>query len=82
MRLRLESFGGVTIGALTRRVRIRDWAGVLPLLSQAGGSLVYLSGAPFDVRALVNGKPAPEPIVVAHSDVIDRVRSSIRIRRG
>jgi myo-inositol-1(or 4)-monophosphatase len=73
---------GAAIGALTRRVKIWDLAGVLPILNQTGVSLVYLSGAPFDICAIVNGKPAPEPIVAAHTDVIDRVRNSIRMRRG
>jgi len=71
---------GAAIGALTRRVKVWDLAGVLPILSWAGVTLVYLSGIPFDIQTLVNGRAASEPVVAAHSSVIDEVRNSIRIR--
>ena len=43
---------GAAIGALTRRVKLWDLAGVLPILKHTGIELRYLSGAPFDVRDL------------------------------
>jgi myo-inositol-1(or 4)-monophosphatase len=72
---------GAAIGALTRRVRIWDLAGALPILTSTGGVLVHLSGTPLEMPALLDGKPTSEPIVAAHSDVVDRVRNSIRVRR-
>ena len=71
---------GVAIGALTRRVRIWDLAGVMPILSWTGASLVCLSGAPLDLLSLVDGGPAPEPLIAAHPRVIDQIRDGIRCR--
>lgn len=72
---------GAAIGALTRRIRIWDLAGVLPILTFTGGVLIHLSGTPVETPALLDGKPTSEPVVAAHSSVVDRVRNSIRVRR-
>ena len=73
--------GGTAIGALTRRVRIWDIAGVLPILEQTGSTLVYLSGESFQARNLLNGCLAAEPIVAAHFGLIERVRTSFQVRQ-
>lgn len=70
---------GAAIGALTRHVKIWDLAGVLPLLNQTDIALTYLSGAPFDIRELIDGSPTPEPLVAAGQDFIDRIRNRIRV---
>ena len=71
---------GAAIGALTRRVKLWDLAGVLPILKHTGIELRYLSGAPFDVRDLLQGETAPEPLVAAHATIIDDVLDTIRIK--
>jgi myo-inositol-1(or 4)-monophosphatase len=85
---RIRSFGstaahllyvatGAAIGALTRCIEIWDIAGVLPILHQMGGALVYLSGKPFQISDLLNGETTAEPLVAAHTSVIEQVRNSI-----
>ena len=71
---------GAAVGALTRRVKIWDLAGVLPILMHTGIELRYLSGDPFDVRDLLDGEAAPEPLVAAHATIIEDVLESIRIK--
>ena len=88
---RIRSFGstaahliyvarGAAIGALLRRVKLWDVAGVLPMLNYAGIELRYLSGVRFDSRDLLNGESAREPLVAAHQDRIERVQDSIRLK--
>lgn len=90
---RLRSFGstaahliyvarGAAIGALTRQVKIWDLAGVLPILSNTGIALHYLSGRTFNPEELLDGRPAPEPLVAAPFNVIDQVCSFIRFKDG
>lgn len=69
---------GAAIGALTRRVRIWDLAGVLPILSPLGIELRYLSGAPIQLGNLLEGQHAPEPILAAPSRLIDTLLPMIR----
>lgn len=68
---------GAAIGALTRRVRIWDLAGVLPVLQPLGIELRYLSGAPFAVEALLAGEQIPEPILAAPAHLLDPLRAMI-----
>ena len=71
---------GAAIGALIRPVRVWDLAAGLAMLHAAGGAICYLSGAPFDLSLLLDGSPAPEPIIVAHPNLIERLLKSISVR--
>jgi len=69
---------GVAIAALTRRFYIWDIAPVLPLLKTTGIALEYLSGQRFDLHPLLDGSPAPEPLIAAPADVIEKIRELVR----
>jgi myo-inositol-1(or 4)-monophosphatase len=71
---------GAAIGALTRRVKLWDLAGVLPILAHTGIELRYLSGTPFYVAELLHGETAREPLVAAHGAIIEDVLKTIRIK--
>ena len=71
---------GAAIGALTRRISLWDLAGVLPVLEQTGIKLCYLSGQPWNPRHLLDGTPAAEPLIGARTDLLDKVRKTIRVR--
>lgn len=88
---RLRSLGSVTahlvyvargaaIGALTRRVKAWDVAGVLPILRHLNIELRYLSGAPFYVRDLLGGQSAIEPIVAAPMQLITPLLALIQAK--
>lgn len=69
---------GAAIGALTRQVKIWDLAGVLPLLLSLDIELRYLSGNPFRLFDLLDGQPAPEPLLAANKSIISSLLSMIR----
>ena len=71
---------GAAIGALTRRVRLWDLAGVLPILAALDIDLRYLSGAPWRVHDLMEGQRASEPLVVAPAPWIDPLLALIHRR--
>lgn len=71
---------GVAVGALTRRVKLWDLAGVLPILRHAGIELRYLSGMPVRMRDLLDGQPASEPILAAAPHLVEPLRAMIRPR--
>jgi myo-inositol-1(or 4)-monophosphatase len=71
---------GAAIGALTRRVKIWDLAGVLPILRHTGIELRYLSGAPVRIGDLLDGRPAPEPLLAAAPHLIEPLLAVIRPR--
>lgn len=71
---------GAAVGALTRRIKIWDIAGVLPLLQYAGIELRYLSGVPFAVSDLLRGEAAPEPLLAAHPTIMNRLLETIRLK--
>jgi myo-inositol-1(or 4)-monophosphatase len=88
---RLRSLGSVTAhltyvaygtatAALTRRIRIWDIAAVLPSLRLSQTQLVYLSGKTFNPRDLLNSELTPEPLIAAHSSIIDQVRARIQLK--
>lgn len=67
---------GAALGAVTRRIKIWDIAGVLPILDQTGSVLSYLSGRPFQAAELLDGQLTPEPLVVAaHAGLLEPVRA-------
>jgi len=71
---------GVATAALTRPVRIWDIAAVVPVLSAVGIALVYLSGKPFQIHELLDGRLSPEPIVAAPINLLDEIRGLIRVK--
>lgn len=73
---------GAAVGALTRRVRVWDIAGVLPMLRALGIELRYLSGARVRVAELLDGRRAPEPILAASPNVIDHLQTMIRPKKS
>lgn len=82
---RLRSFGsttahlayvahGLATAAITRRIKLWDIAAVLPSLKISRTALVYLNGQPFNPKDLLNGETISEPLIVAHSSIIEKVR--------
>lgn len=61
---------GAAVGALLRPVRLWDLVGVWPLLTVLGVELRYLSGAAVEIAPLLDGRPAPGPILAARADLI------------
>lgn len=89
---RLQAFGstavhcsylarGIAAGVLTRRINLWDIAGFLPIFEQLDISCQYLSGAPIDTTALLNGQKTPEPVLAAHSDMLTDLRKGIHPRK-
>jgi myo-inositol-1(or 4)-monophosphatase len=72
---------GAAVGALTRRVRIWDLAGVLPILQRLDIELRYLSGAPCRIGDLLDGQPAPGPLLAAPSSLINPLLAMIHPKR-
>jgi len=88
---RLRSLGSVTAhlayvargtatAAITRKIRIWDVAALLPSLRISQSQLVYLSGKPFSPGELLGGEMAPEPLIAAHSSIIDEVRAMVHLK--
>lgn len=71
---------GTATAALTRPIRIWDIAAVLPSLRISQIQLVYLSGEAFNPKDLLNGGLTPEPLIAAHSSIIDQVRACIQLK--
>lgn len=71
---------GVATAALTRHIHIWDIAAILPLLEVANIGMVYLSGKPFQLQALLDGSPSPEPVLAAPLCVIEDVQKLIRVK--
>jgi fructose-1,6-bisphosphatase/inositol monophosphatase family enzyme len=69
---------GTAVAALIRRFYIWDIAPVLPLLNTTGIALRYLSGRTFDLHSLMDGSPAPEPLIAAPAEVMGQVQEKIR----
>lgn len=69
---------GIATAALTRQIRIWDIAAVLPSLRVSHTQLVYLSGKAFEPGDLLHGEMTPEPLIAAHSSIIDEVRVCIK----
>ena len=67
----------VAIATLTRQIYLWDIASVLPILDATGVGLMYLSGKPLELSALLDGSLSPEPLVAAPIDILDDVRALI-----
>lgn len=68
---------GAAVGAFTQRVSLWDLAGMLPVLTAVGVEISYLSGQPFLASDAIDGGLVREPLLVAHPDVMDILRSKI-----
>lgn len=71
---------GLATAAITRRIKLWDIAAVLPALKISRTKLVYLNGKTFDPKDLLNGERTLEPLIAAHSSIIDRVRACIQLK--
>lgn len=69
---------GAALASLTRRLFVWDILPMLPLLKTTGIALIYLSGQRFDLRPLLDGSPAPEPLIAAPAEMIEHVQEMIR----
>ena len=72
---------GAAVGALLRPVKLWDLAGVWPLLTYLGIELRYLSGAGVEIAPLLDGRPAPEPILAARAALIEPLLQRITSRQ-
>lgn len=68
---------GSSLGALIGRCSLWDLAGALAILEAAGGSYVGLSGQKPKIQDLYSGTILPEPVIAAHPEQLDRLRSYI-----
>jgi myo-inositol-1(or 4)-monophosphatase len=69
---------GAACSVLTRNVSIWDIAGALPILAQTGINVEFLSGKPIDLEILLDGRPMSEPMLVANSMWMEKMRSLIK----
>lgn len=68
---------GAAAGVLTHRVGLWDIAGLLPTLAATGIHIETLSGRPFAPAEMLDGRMAPEPLLIAHPSVMARLRAEI-----
>jgi len=69
---------GAALGALSRRIKIWDIAGLWPILNRTGAVTVYLSGNPFQISDLLGGESAAEPLVTAPAHLVEQIRAGIQ----
>jgi fructose-1,6-bisphosphatase/inositol monophosphatase family enzyme len=72
---------GTAVGALIGLPKLWDIAAGLAILRRAGGEarLLY-SRAPLDPRIMLQGQPAPEPVVVGSPEAVEMLLERIRVR--
>lgn len=71
---------GTAAGALVGRPKLWDVAAGLAVLTRAGGAARLLSGAPLDLNTMLQGQPAPEPVIIGSLAALDMLQSRIQIR--
>lgn len=71
---------GAAVGELTRTIGLWDVAGVLPLLVATGIRTEYLSGAPFNLLDVIDGRPIDKPLLAAHPSVMQFLREKIQAK--
>lgn len=69
---------GAALAVLTRRIKLWDIAGVLPLLDAAGIVVTYLSGRMFEPTEIMNGQFTPEPLLAAHPAILESIRAMLQ----
>ena len=73
---------GTAAGALVGRPKLWDIAAGMAILERAGGGARLLrSQAPLDLRPMLTGHSAPEPVVVGSPPALDMLLSRITILR-
>jgi myo-inositol-1(or 4)-monophosphatase len=72
---------GTAAGALVGQPKLWDVAAGLVVLERAGGEARLLrSRAPLDVRSMLSGRSAPEPVVVGSPEAVELLLDRIRLR--
>ena len=71
---------GMAVAALTRRIKIWDIAGILPVLDTVGVSLLDLSGKPFPVQDLFDGHASSPPLIAAPANTSRQVLNYIQAK--
>ena len=72
---------GTAAGALVGRPKLWDIAAGMAVLERAGGGARLLhSGQPLDLRTMLNGQSAPEPVVVGSPPALEMLLKRIRVR--
>jgi myo-inositol-1(or 4)-monophosphatase len=72
---------GTAAGALIGQPKLWDIAAGLAVLERAGGEARLLhSQTPLDLRAMVNGRSAPEPVVVGSPAAVEMLCKRIKLR--
>lgn len=72
---------GNCAGALLGRPRLWDIAAGMAVLERAGGGARLLqSQTPLDLRAMLTGRPAPEPVVVGSPPALEMLLERVRVR--
>jgi len=69
---------GVAIGALARRVHLWDLAGMLPVLSQTGVKVEFLSGDSFSPHDYLDGSQLPDALLVSRQAHMEMLRGMIK----
>ena len=68
---------GAAIGVLTRRINLWDIAGALPLRTETGVEVNFLSGKPLITAEHLDGKKFPEELLAARPINIEKLRAVI-----
>ncbi len=69
---------GSSVGSLIGRCHLWDIAAALAILEAAGGDYIGLSGQKPRLQDLYSGADLPEPLIAAHADQLEKLRSSIQ----
>ena len=73
---------GISIGSITRRVSIWDIASILPFFNHLGIRSEYYSGAPLEIKDILNKELIPEPILSAPQQWFDKLRRNIQPKKA
>ncbi|HEX6289189.1 MAG TPA: inositol monophosphatase family protein [Herpetosiphonaceae bacterium] len=72
---------GIAAGALIGQPKLWDIAAGMAMLERAGGGARLLrSGAPLDLRQMLTGRAAPEPVVVGSPEAVELLLDRIKMR--
>lgn len=71
---------GKAIGALLGWPKLWDIAAALAILRRAGGDARLLSGAPLNLRSMLNGSYPPEPVIVGSPPALHELSERIHLR--
>ncbi|NJN17400.1 MAG: inositol-phosphate phosphatase [Oscillochloris sp.] len=71
---------GTALGALIGRPKLWDLAAGIAIMRAAGAVVVGMSGAPLATQALLQGAKVPEPLLIAHPEMIPVLQGWIERR--